>query len=496
MTGRTETAARPGTGWLARLGQRRVRYLAVDGGSGAHLLAALPGRDPRLQPVYTPRHANLLLVVEPVGWKLVPALAEVARALPRPARALIVGQPGPERFPHADLARVGNLLPGTRRAPSDTPEQIVAAAIDAARGPALTVAGAPLLQPETIALPGKQEREIATELAVLSLGPIQPFTVGPLRLLLVCDGEQVLSCQTDAGYATRGIAEGMLAADWQEAAELAARLDPLAPVAGRLAYVRALEELQGWQPPDAVARLREGALAIERAQNGLWWLARFARTLAARPLADQARDLATALTGLTAGLWPGQEAEWLAPQRGVLPIAAGERAAVGGRLGRLADDVGALRERIRRDRLLAFRTRGIGVLTAARLRAVGVDGPVLAASERGAGDIESRLLTRLELATSDLRAGAELVAQEWPDTGHPGRWEGPVGDANVMVEGPRGQFGLRLGSAGRDGPVRVEWSRPSAAVLSVVPEALAGQKLADAEALLASLDLAMAEADG
>jgi NADH:ubiquinone oxidoreductase subunit D len=37
---------------------------------------------------------------------------------------------------------------------------------------------------------------------------------------------------------------------------------------------------------------------------------------------------------------------------------------------------------------------------------------------------------------------------------------------------------------------------PSAALLGLIPELLAGQKLADAEMIVASLDLAMAEADG
>ena len=41
----------------------------------------------------------------------------------------------------------------------------------------------------------------------------------------------------------------------------------------------------------------------------------------------------------------------------------------------------------------------------------------------------------------------------------------------------------------------VEWLRPSAALLPLLPEMLAGETLADAEALVASLDLAMAEAD-
>jgi len=51
-------------------------------------------------------------------------------------------------------------------------------------------------------------------------------------------------------------------------------------------------------------------------------------------------------------------------------------------------------------------------------------------------------------------------------------------------------------SEGEEQPAHVEWQRPSAALLPLLPETVAGQKLADAEIIIASLDLAMAEADG
>jgi NADH:ubiquinone oxidoreductase subunit D len=63
------------------------------------------------------------------------------------------------------------------------------------------------------------------------------------------------------------------------------------------------------------------------------------------------------------------------------------------------------------------------------------------------------------------------------------------------VAGSRGDIGLFIESDG-ERLRQVVWQRPSAALLSLLPELLAGQKLADAEVILASLDLAMAEADG
>lgn len=477
MTGRTDTPA---------------RYFAIDGGAGAHLLAALAGRDPRLRPVFAPRHADLLIVVEPLSAQLAPAVVEVARALPHPARALLVGESRVDRFPGADLTRGEGLLPGACRVANEAVDEVCAAARAAASGPELAAPAGPTWRPDFTPLPGKGDRELATELAVLSLGPLQPFTAGPCRLLLVCDGEQVLSARVESGYARRGVDRAMVGADWRHAADLASDLDPLAPVAGRLAYVRALEQLQGRQPTMSLVASRDAALALERAQNGLWWLTRFAGTLAADQLADRARELATTLADHAARLWERPAAAWIAPRGGAPPPRPEAAAAFRG----LADRCEGLLTRVERDRLLALRTRGVGVLATERLRQADVGGPILAASERGDGDARSRLLARLAAAATDLRAASERLTSGAAAVGGSAGWDAPAGQAHAAVEGPRGRLALRLVSEGEAGPAGVEWDRPSAAVLRLLPELLTGQKLADAETIVASLDLAMAEADG
>ena len=135
--------------------------------------------------------------------------------------------------------------------------------------------------------------ELATELVVLSLGPVQPFTAGPLRVFLLCDGEQVLSVQVESGHAhARYCSQAMLQAEWQQALPLASTLDPLAPLACQLAYVQAIEQLQGWRLSPPIVALREAALALERARNHLWWLVGFMRLLAVAQLSDRASQLA------------------------------------------------------------------------------------------------------------------------------------------------------------------------------------------------------------
>jgi NADH:ubiquinone oxidoreductase subunit D len=481
------------------------RYFAIDGGSGAHLLAALEKLSPYLQPVASPRHANLLIVCEPVTQKLVPAIVNIARSLPRPAQVLLIGADAkPPTFGNT-YASLAEIFPGARSIKPTSMNDVLAAIVATSPWPALQVSDVPGKEPELMQLPGQQEQEMATELAVLSLGPIQPFTAGPLRVFLICDGEQALSVKVEDGYAHRGIAEAMQQATWQEGLAVACQLDPLAPIAGQLAYTRAIEQLQGWMPSIAAEMLRATALSFERVQNWLWWLIHFARILEDQQLLAQSYTLASALVAALHRLWQPSPLAWIAPQHEI-PFANIDQApAVWSRLRTIAAEMKSLEKRVANDRFLGLRTRGIGVIEAKRLTTAGVSGPTLQASVKGQGDVQSRLVARLHLAATDMNAAiASLqtlhVGYERDkvdlDVPQERSWTVPAGEAHVVVEGPRGNIGLHLASDGGAMPVHVEWQRPSAALVSLLPDLLAGQKLADAEAIIASLNLAMAEADG
>jgi len=467
-----------------------------------------------LSEVASPRHADLLIIVEPVSQKLVPALVDVAKALARPAHALIVGEPEADRvgtsptstmdevsgrdkpYPYDGRADIEHILPDARRLSQASVEAILARALGAERWPELGQIDQPGTEPTTIQLPQKQEQEMATELVVLSLGPLQPFTAGPLRIFLICDGEQVLSAQVESGYAHRGIAEAMTQTAWQQSLSLARLLDPLAPLACQLAYVHAVEQLQSWQPPRATASLRAAALALERVQNTLWWLVHFASILADAQFIERSYQLATAFVVHTAHIWQQPSTLWIAPQQCITLPLVGQSTAAIPHLRTLADNIEALSRHVEHNRWLALRTRDIGFLATERLQAAGVSGPVLTGSEQGAGDVHSRLVARLHGATIDVRAATETLSagEAYPtQTAH---WSVPAGEAHATVRGPRGYIGLHLASDGGERPVRVEWQRPSNALLPLLPEILAGQKLVDAEVIVASLDLAMAEADG
>lgn len=487
MNGNPDSGRRT-RGGAAGLKQRR--YYAVDGGAGAHRLAALARCDPRLQPAESPRNADLLLVVGPFTDKLAPSIAELAGSLPRPTRVLCIAGPAAQHTLEASSALGDSWLAQAPRIEWRSCTEVVANVLDI-RGSTRLAAAA--REPDTIAV-APRERELETEDVVLSLGPVQPFTAGPLRVLLVCDGEQVIDARIEAGYAHRGIDAAMRTAPWDALVDIAEQFDPLAPASGRLACVTALENLAGWQSPVDVARLRDAALAIERATNHCWWLTRFARLVAAAHVAEAAYPIAAALD--ESDLWRPPP-QWVAVQRVPAGVLRQEPHAVATRLRSLGNDIAGLHARIARDRLLDLRIRQIGTLGAHRAREAGISGPVLEASEQLQGDVKSRVLVRAAGAQRDLiRAAGILEAMRFPAPSGQAPRSVQSGRAETRVDGPRGRIELVLDNQDGTGPAAVAWRRPSAALLAVVPELLRGQKLADAQVTLASLDLSMAEADG
>lgn len=224
-------------------------YYAIDGGSGSHLLSVLAGYSPILRRVNSPRHADILLIIAPISHKLVPSLIEIAEALPRPAHVLRVEDPMAaqvsDSLDETKFAHLNTLFPNAHHLSTFSVDDIYDTMISASSWEEMIVTEENVPDAETIQLPPKEEQEMATELAVLSLGPVQPFTSGPLRVFLVCDGEQVFSTQIESGYAQRAIAPAMQRADWRQSLKLARVFDPLAPVASQLVYVKAIEQLQG-----------------------------------------------------------------------------------------------------------------------------------------------------------------------------------------------------------------------------------------------------------
>lgn len=489
--------AMSGARWLDKLAGLERRYYAVDGGAAATLLAQLPAADPVLRPVATPRQADILLVIEPVTTALLSVIAEVYRQMPTPRRVVVLGL-GEE---HGSAPRLEDYLPAAVRVDRSPTASDVAAAVAAAMlraslsdGDEISaLSGVSRSDEHLVPLRPVAEREMATEDLIMSFGPVQPATAGPLQLVLTMDGEQVVRADVRSGLAHRGLEEAQAAKRWNDVRS-GATIDPLAPVAGQLAWTEAVEQLHGIAASPAAGRQRAFALKIERAASQFIWLTRFAELIGFRSLTDEARRLAATVAAYL-------PADTAAPgNRRYDSLPAGQPASDD--LDRLARSAYKLVSRIERNRMFAARTRGVGVLSAERARAAGASGAVLHASESGAGDARTRVLSRLAAAAEDLTICASFArsagAGKESRPAHDAVPDSPppAGTAVVHVQGPRGVLTLALESSGGERPAGVRWRGPSRAHLTLVAELVVAHTIPELLVCVASLDLSMAEADG
>ncbi|MEK7280872.1 MAG: NADH-quinone oxidoreductase subunit D, partial [Chloroflexota bacterium] len=171
--------------------------------------------------------------------------------------------------------------------------------------------------------------------------------------------------------------------------------------------------------------------------------------------------------------------------------------------------------------VLLARTKGVGVFSAADAIDFGWSGPTLRASgvawdvrrsdpysiydrfEFGipvgsAGDSYDRYYLRVEEMRQSLRIVEQAMSQlpEGPIRAEVPKVLRPTADeVYVHGENPRGDFGVYLVSQGGEQPYRLKIRAPSFCNLTALEHLLKGCYVADAVAILGSLDILMGEVD-
>jgi NADH-quinone oxidoreductase subunit D len=359
---------------------------------------------------------------------------------------------------------------------------------------------------------------------ILNLGPQHPSTHGVLRVMVELYGEYVVRTEPVLGYMHR-MHEKM--AEVKTPCQFLpnmGRVDYLHPIAWNWAWAGAVEKLAGIAVPERAEYLRVIACELNRISSHLLWWGAFVMDLG----------------GVTPILYAFEEREKI---NDILQIVTGSRLTMNylrfGGVGADGDDrffrliaefVPYLRERLKMyaalvtdNVILRRRLEGIGPMDADLCLRYGATGPIL----RAAGvphdtrknipygvypefdfpiptgptdDCFGRYLVRLEeIKTSlaileqalDLIPKGPILVDKAPKPA----WKLPAGEAMFAVEGGRGQIVAHVMSDGGKTPYRVKLRAPGFSNLSLFAEAARGTILADAIAILGSLDLVIPEVD-
>jgi NADH-quinone oxidoreductase subunit D len=356
----------------------------------------------------------------------------------------------------------------------------------------------------------------------VNMGPQHPSTHGVLRLMLKLDGEVVTDCVPYLGYLHRCHEKIGENRGYTQIIPYTDRLDYLASMAMNFGYVVSVEKIMGQQVPERAEHMRVILAELQRIASHLLWLGTFGLDLG----------------NFTIFIYCFREREMILD---LFESVSGQRLNYSFyRIGGMAMDLPDGWVEQCRDFLAWFKPRipeydalvtdnvmfqkriqGIGAIDARTAVDYGLSGPML----RGSGlrwdlrrndpysiydrfdfdipvydscDVWARFLVRrqemlesvkiVEQALDRLPPG-EIMAK-MPKTLKP-----PAGQLYARTESPRGELGFYLISDGSPKPFRYKVRSPAFCNLSALPVMMRGGLVADAVAILGSVDIVLGEVD-
>ncbi len=360
---------------------------------------------------------------------------------------------------------------------------------------------------------------------ILNLGPQHPSTHGVLRILCEMDGEYVLRAEPVLGYLHRMHEKmGEIKYPAQYITNMG-RVDYLHPMAWNWAYVGAAEKIMGVEVSERCEFARVIAMELSRIAShlvgwGAWILdlGAFTPILYAFDDREDVLDIIQELCGsrlTNAYFRVGGVCNDISPRAVKL----------------MREFIPYMRTRIpmyhalvTKNMILRGRIEGIGIIDRDVCNRYGCTGPVA----RGAGinhdtrraephSVYPKLdftvpvytgacsMARYKVRLDEIEQSLNILEQcldMMPAEGDvlPGKnlkfnTRLPAGEAYFAVEGGRGKIGVWLASDGGKFPYRVKLRAPGFSNLSCFSEVAKGMLLADAIAVLGSLDLVIPEVD-
>ena len=407
--------------------------------------------------------------------------------------------------------------------------------------------GSVLRLPEGILDSGQIDIEHDDETMIINMGPQHPSTHGVLRLMLELDGETVLRTKPVIGYLHTGMEKTGEELTYVQGATNVTRMDYLSPLHNELVFSLATEELLGVELPPRATWIRMLMCELNRVSSHLMWMATNGMDLGSTSMmiyGFRERELVLEFFEKTTGLRMNHN--YIRPGGVAADLPDGWE-----------DDIEIICDTVHErtyeyDELLTGqpifreRTEAVGNITAESAVALSATGPILRSTGvpwdlRRAmpylaydqvefdvivgtyGDNFDRYSIRLNEIRESIRIVRQILermpvgdyrVQDAKVTPPPRRridesmealihhfkifTEGfrvPEGEVYVAVESPRGELGCYLVSDGTSKPYRMHIRGPSFVNLQTLAPMLRGGLIADAVAIISSVDPVMGEVD-
>ena len=384
---------------------------------------------------------------------------------------------------------------------------------------------------------------------IINMGPQHPSTHGVLRLMLELQGETVLRCKPIIGYLHTGMEKTGEALTYMQGGTNVTRMDYLSPLNNELVFSLAVEKLLGIEGdiPERAVWMRMLLSELNRMSSHLLFLATNGMDLGAVSMMlygwrerEEVLRFFQKVTGLR------MNHNFIRPGGLAADLPAGWRddvlAILEGLPSRLEEyDILMTGQPIWRERL-----QGVGVITAQEAIALGATGPILR-STGVAWDLRRDMpylhydevdfdvivgqygdaYDRYSIRFNEIRESMRIVYQvlERMPSGDfriqnkkvtpPPRaridesmealihhfkiftegFKVPEGEVYVSIESPRGEIGCYIVSDGSSNPYRMHVRAPSFVNIQTMPHMMRGGLVADAVAVISSVDPVLGEVD-
>jgi NADH-quinone oxidoreductase subunit D len=360
----------------------------------------------------------------------------------------------------------------------------------------------------------------------LNMGPQHPSTHGVLRLVLTLRGERLVHVDPVIGYGHRGHEKMAEHRTYAQFLPNTSRQDYLSGMIYNFAWCEAVEKMASIPVPERALVARVILAEFNRIGSHLLWIGAFLLDLGGWTpslytwddreailflLESVTGSRLTYCTGRFGGLSRDLDPDFPARARVVLR--------------KLQDRWQEYEDLIEANVIFLQRAKGLGVFTKAQCQSYGVTGANLRAAgvpydvrkvepygayPRFAFDVpthtDSDAFARYWVRVQEMKQSVRIIEQaleQLPDgsilsekgLGSKKRLKVPAGTLYYTVEAARGAYGILLVSEGGTEPYRAKFRTPSYPNLAVLQDVMPGTMMADAVAILGSVDIIIPEID-
>ena len=382
---------------------------------------------------------------------------------------------------------------------------------------------------------------------IMNMGPQHPSTHGVLRLMLEMEGETVMRSKPVIGYLHTGMEKTAETLTYLQGPTNVTRMDYAAPLFSELAFSMATEALLGLELPPRATWIRMLMCELNRISSHLLFQATNGMDIGAVSMMlygwrerEEALRLLETITGLR------MNHNYIRPGGVAADLPDGWRDEVLTLIDALPARLKEFDTLLTGQPIYRERLQGVGVINTAECLALGVTGPILRSTGYAwdlrrdmpylaydevdfdvvvgtYGDCFDRYAIRLNEIRESIRILAQILdqmpsgdyrVQDKKVTPPPRAridesmealihhfkiftegFKVPAGEVYAAVESPRGELGCYMVSDGSAVPYRMHIRGPSFVNLQTLPHLMRGGMVADAVAIISSVDPIMGEVD-